>query len=82
MSRAKEIKFSLTGETFHEIDPAILISNLNILALVQRINQEQPAKVMIDFDGSREAINLLLSIAGEIGYFAKIETPTAVFERV
>lgn len=42
MAKKKKLKFKLTGEEFHEIDPEIKFSNMNAMAFVARIQKDMP----------------------------------------
>lgn len=81
MKQPERLTFRLEGSTFHEIAPDILISNLNALAFVSRIQKEKPHRIEIAFDGGEAAMGLLTALASEVGYFARIEGTVAVYER-
>ena len=82
MAENTHLKFKLTGQTFHEIDPDIKINNMNPMAFVSRVQNDQPDKIEVEFDGNPEAMMFLIEIAQEIGFYANIEGNLATFEKV
>ena len=76
-----ELVFTLTGQDFHEENPALRVSRLNILAFVARMQKERPARFRVSFNGAPDTAMLLVELAGEIGgYSAIIEGAEARFE--
>jgi hypothetical protein len=79
---SKDLRFKLGGRTFHEIDPEIMISNMNAMAFVSMVGMERPGQIEIEIDSAQETLEFLLEIASEVGYSADIRAPIAVFTRV